>query len=246
VIRIIKPSKPPEVLRKKGALARRSHCRAYSRRPKRYREGAESFEFDASIYAHDSVREALLVAQHGKCAFCESKVTHIAYGDVEHFRPKAGWRQMESDPLQRPGYYWLAYEWTNLFMACTLCNQRFKRNLFPLRAPGKRARSHKDDVTAEKPLLVDPARDDPEGFISFREEVPYAVNGNARGESTIKILGLKREALAESRRDHLNRVKALCIIAALKVPEADEAKATLLRLRRGSEPYASMTRAFLD
>nr|WP_239015299.1 AAA family ATPase [Archangium violaceum] len=78
----------------------------------------------------------------GKCAFCESQLAHISYGDVEHFRPKAGWRQEEGGPLGRPGYYWLAYEWTNLFLACTLCNQQFKRNLFPLRTPSRRARSH--------------------------------------------------------------------------------------------------------
>lgn len=187
----------------------------------------------------------LLKAQHGKCAFCESKVAHISYGDVEHFRPKAGWRQAEGEPLGLPGYYWLAYEWTNLFLACTLCNQQFKKNLFPLQTSARRARSHKEDVTAEDPLLLDPTVDDPEAFISFREEVPYAVDGNARGEATIHTLGLRRDALAEQRRKHLTLVKTLQRLIELRDPEATKARKLLESMQQDSGEYAAMTRAFL-
>lgn len=245
MIRVRKPTEPPKVLRTKGARVRRSHCAAYSRAPRSYENGRKSFEFDPNIYGHETVKQALLQAQHGKCAFCESQLAHISYGDVEHFRPKAGWRQEEGEPLGRPGYYWLAYEWANLYLACTLCNQQFKRNLFPLRTPSRRARSHKEDVTAEDPLLLDPAVDDPEAFISFRKEVPYAVKGNARGKATIRILGLHRDALAEQRRKHLSHVKALQQIIELRAPEAGEARNLLQRMQQDSWEYTSMTRAFL-
>ena len=218
----------------------------YSRAPRSYEQGKRSFKFDPDIYAHESVKQALRKAQHGKCAFCESKFAHISYGDVEHFRPKAGWRQEESEPLSRPGYYWLAYEWANLFLACTLCNQQFKKNLFPLQTPARRARSHKEDVMAEDPLLLDPSVDDPEAFISFREEVPYAVDGNARGDVTIHTLGLRREKLAERRRDHLGYVRALQnLIKIGQEPYAEEARNLLQRMQQDSEQYAAMTRAFL-
>jgi uncharacterized protein (TIGR02646 family) len=218
---------------------------AYSRAPRSYEKGTRSFEFDPGLYGHATVKQALLEAQHGKCAFCESQLAHISYGDVEHFRPKAGWRQEEGEPLSRPGYYWLAYEWANLFLACTLCNQQFKKNLFPLQTPALRARSHKQDVTAEDPLLLDPAMDDPEAFISFREEVPYAVDGNARGEATIRTLGLRREALAEQRRKHLTLVQTLQRLIALRDPEAEKARNLLQRMQQDAGEYASMTRAFL-
>ncbi len=218
---------------------------AYSRARRSYESGRKSFDFDPDIYGHETVKQALLEAQHGKCAFCESKLTHIAYGDVEHFRPKGGWRQEEEEPLRRPGYYWLAYEWANLFLACTLCNQRFKRNLFPLGTPARRARSHSEEVSAEDPLLLDPAVDDPEAFISFREEVPYAVGGSARGEATIHLLGLGREALAERRRDRLAYVKALQKLIKLGAPEATEARKLLQRMQQDSAEYAAMVRAFL-
>ncbi len=228
-----------------GTRARRAMSAAYSRAPRSYESGRKSFEFDSGIYAHETVKQALREAQHDKCAFCESKFTHISYGDVEHFRPKAGWCQEAGEPLTRPGYYWLAYEWTNLFLSCTLCNQRFKRNHFPLLTPTKRARSHQDDVTAEDPLLLDPAVDDPESFISFREEVPYAVEGNARGEATIRILRLQREELAEQRRERLGYVKALRDLVRLGGPEAAEAQQLLQRMQQESAQYAAMTRAFL-
>jgi uncharacterized protein (TIGR02646 family) len=246
MIRVRKPAEPPEVLRTKGARARRAMNAAYSRAPRSYESGKKSFEFDPGIYADETVKQALREAQHRKCAFCESKFAHITYGDVEHFRPKAGWRQEEGEPLTRPGYYWLAYEWANLFLSCTLCNQQFKKNLFPLQTPTLRARSHKDDVTAEDPRLLDPAVDDPEAFISFREEVPYAVQGNARGEATIRTLGLRREALAEQRRKHLEQVKTLRdLIEIGQEPYAAQARNLLQRMRQDATEYASMTRAFL-
>src|SRR5436305_12373624 len=114
MIRIRKPAAPPAVLAAEGMDATTSNCAAYD-------GGITTFSFDTSLYGHDSVKRALKAAQHDKCCFCESKISHIAYGDVEHFRPKAGYRQHPADPLSRPGYYWLAYEWSNLYLACQMC-----------------------------------------------------------------------------------------------------------------------------
>jgi uncharacterized protein (TIGR02646 family) len=202
-------------------------------------------EYDAGLYGHPLVRQALLAAQHGKCAFCESKIAHIAPGDVEHFRPKGGWRQRQGAPLQRPGYYWLAYEWTNLFLACALCNQRFKQNLFPLRRPARRARNHTQDLKSEEPLLLDPGSDEPESHIAFRGAVPFAISRSPRGERTIEILGLRREALMERRRDRMNYFMALYELVRLGGPEAAEAERHLQRMLRDDAEYAAMNRCIL-
>ena len=54
--------------------------------------------------------------------------------------PKGGTRQTADEKeMKVPGYFWLAYAWQNLFLACQLCNQRFKKNLFPLENPDERA-----------------------------------------------------------------------------------------------------------
>ena len=110
MIRIRRPAEAPTVLRTKGKARRRVLCALHTRFAQDYRSGKRTFTFDSAIYAGKEVKDALIGMQHGKCAFCESRITHIAYGDVEHFRPKAGVRQEPGDKLQRPGYYWLAYE----------------------------------------------------------------------------------------------------------------------------------------
>jgi uncharacterized protein (TIGR02646 family) len=169
-----------------------------------YNDGTRLFHFDQSIYGDAKVKKALIDAQHGKCCFCERKIG--SEGDVEHFRPKASFCQGEGMPPERPGYYWLAYEWDNLLLACPICNQRFKKSLFPLINPTKRAKSHKDDVTQEQPLFINPAEMDPAGYIGFRQEYAYPIDDNPRAEATIKDLGLTRENLNEERRDHLSQL----------------------------------------
>ena len=72
------------------------------------------------IYSDDSVRKVLLNMFNGKCAYCESKITSIYNGDIEHFRPKG---EIKEATPTKPGYYWLAAEWENLLFACPFCNQ---------------------------------------------------------------------------------------------------------------------------
>jgi len=92
--------------------ATKALCADYESDPAGYDTGAKTFDLNEAIYAHASIKAILLETQHHKCAFWECKFSHQQYGDVEHFRPKHGYNQKESDPLGRPGYYWLAYEWT--------------------------------------------------------------------------------------------------------------------------------------
>ncbi len=94
-------------------------------------------------------------------------------------------------------------------ICCEVCNSRFKKDLFPLAKPNARARKPDDDLTAEEPLFIDPAHEDPEVHIGFREEYPFAVNGSVRGEATWKALGWTARSLAELRRDHLKMVRVL-------------------------------------
>ncbi len=199
MIRIKKPAQAPAVLLSRGVSMTRELCEQYDANVEAYKNGSKRFDFRASLYRSTSVKNALQRAQYDKCALCESKVTHIAYGDVEHFRPKSAYRQNPAEPLARPGYYWLAYEWSNLLFCCQLCNQRFKRNHFPLTIPGRRAISHNDDIAHEEPLLIDPAVEDPTKFLEFRENLIHAIGGNARGERTIEVFGLNRKELKDIR-----------------------------------------------
>lgn len=209
MIKISKPETPPVILTTAGDRKRRQHCSSYTRNKTDYINGEKKFEFDSSIYGHETVKQALIEAQRGKCCFCESKVKHIAYGDVEHFRPKAGCRQKPDDKLVTPGYYWLAYEWRNLFFSCQLCNQRHKQNLFPLESPKKRAKSHREKISKENPLFINPSEIDPQEHISFRKEIPYPINDSLEGKATIYGLGLDREELNERRREKYQLIETI-------------------------------------
>src|SRR5436190_9992909 len=136
MIRVHKPAQPPAILLARAQDETDSLCRERG-------QGRDEFNFNKDLYGHREVKDALRQAQHDKCAFCESYLSHVAYGDVEHFRPKAALRQNREDPLTKPAYYWLAYCWSNLYFSCQLCNQRFKRNWFPLSNPSQRVRSHR-------------------------------------------------------------------------------------------------------
>jgi uncharacterized protein (TIGR02646 family) len=257
VIRITKPTKAPVILRNRGASATRQLCEQYDAEQDAYIGGVKRFVFDRGIYGSKSVKNALLKAQDNKCAFCEAKVSHVAHGDVEHFRPKGGYQQSPMDQLTLPGYYWLAYDWSNLLFCCQICNQSHKRNGFPLVNQDHRARSHTHDIRSELPLLIDPASEEPADFVDFNEEYIRSVDGNARGETTIQTLGLNRSAIAEKRREALVTLKLLLMsrdIIAVKYsehPHPDllstlaEIDARLRHLASNSGEYSAMVRAVL-
>lgn len=60
-------------------------------------------------YGHSDIKAALVAETHGKCAYCESKLRHITYGDIEHIVPKS-----------TDVHKW--FEWENLTLACDVCN----------------------------------------------------------------------------------------------------------------------------
>ena len=229
MIRIDRPPAVPRVLATRGAKKRDALLAAYDAAPAEYDARRQKLTFDGALYGHSSVKRALVDAQHGKCCFCESKAGMD--GDVEHYRPKAAFSQGKWGRIEGPGYYWLAYEWSNLLLCCAICNQRFKRSLFPLADASKRARSHRHDVAREAPLFIDPATQDPEEHISFRQEIPFPVGGSRSGKATIEALGLDREILNERRRDRLKHLQILADLVEME-PSASAELITLIEKAR--------------
>lgn len=206
MIRIVKPPSPKKL--SEGVQETSENCDEYDLRPADYHAGTKRFSFPKTIYGHKSVRETLKRAQHRKCCFCEGTFLANAAADVEHYRPKGAVRQDQGMPLVRPGYYWLAYEWENLYWCCQTCNRSNKREFFPLRDPAKRAVSHHDDIAEEEPLILDPGgEEDPRKHITFRQE--WAIGITLLGETTIRVLDLNREDLIEDRLTRLGRIRTL-------------------------------------
>jgi hypothetical protein len=70
---------------------------------------------DSSIWGN--AKDQLLLESKNKCAYCETPTAVVAYGDVEHFRPKST-------------YWWLTYSLENYLPSCTICNQKYKKDKF--------------------------------------------------------------------------------------------------------------------
>lgn len=213
MIKVSKSSNPPLVLTGKGRDETENNKQSYDANPTDYHTGKKKFKFKSSIYGHSTVKQQLIDEQSGKCCFCEARFTSNGFGDIEHFRPKGGYLQKKSDKIKRPGYYWKAYDWDNLFFSCEVCNTRYKKNYFPLKEETRRAKSHHDNTGGEQPLLVHPSQDDPETHIGFRREVGFPKD--EKGDKSISAYGLNRDALLEKRREFLNNVKNNEIISRL-------------------------------
>jgi uncharacterized protein (TIGR02646 family) len=156
----------------------------------------KNFKFKANpkIYGCREVRKCLDKLFYGKCAYCEWKPTR-SFWDVEHFRPKS--RVHEND--HHKGYYWLAYNWNNLYLSCHFCNRSLKdekstlgkSDHFPLEDENNRSYTPDSPIINEQYLLIDPCSDNPEKYLEFNiTGEPIAIDNNKKAIESIKIYNL--------------------------------------------------------
>ena len=208
MIHLDRPDDIPPVLLNRGNTATRQDCAAYVGSPAAYDSGKLKFDINENIYGSRQVRSALSTLQHDKCCYCESKPSPTSAGRIDHFRPKGAVRQDKESNRLYPGYYWLAYRWGNLVLACETCNGR-KSDYFPLEEPGQRARNHLDPLDRESPLLLNPyAETDLSEHLTFNGSA--CEPGTERGRVTVTVLGLNRPGLQEERQCVLSQLKLLC------------------------------------
>lgn len=187
--------------------------------------GSGSRELTATLIGYDppAVKKTLYLAQAKKCAWCERRRDYSS-SPIDHYRPKDGaWRHDRGQPVRvdRGHYWWLTWTWTNLLFVCPRCNDRgHKASFFPL-VPRSRAlavprrpyRGRFDkvfDSSSERPLLIDPAVDDPLDHITWkpfqtrlaRKDWKWSPSGlTPRGTKTIGIL--KLDEIADELENHL-------------------------------------------
>lgn len=152
--------------------------------------------FDIKRYdAWRPTREFLKQTFHGKCAYCESRVSATGADHVDHFRPKGN--AVGLDGQSHPYHYvWLANTWENLYLVCQTCNMN-KGNQFPLEDESKRVKLE-GPVYGEEPLLLDPCQDWPEEHLFFEDDGIVSPLSR-RGEVSIQIYGLNRADLVQER-----------------------------------------------
>ena len=173
-------------------------------------EGAIARGHQPHFKGYQRARAPLHRAQHGKCAYCEMQCQETA-NPTEHFRPKGS---VTVDPhyvTSSVGYWWLAWDWNNLLFSCTTCNsQARKGNHFALEAGSTPLAPHEPPPGDERPMFIDPSREDPIDHITFVQLrrghwVPRPRRRSTRGEYTIAKLGLDRPDLLTFYRDHVER-----------------------------------------
>lgn len=123
--------------------------------------------------AFDEIRAVLKAMASGleRCMYCEDSLGT----DIEHFRPKRH-------------YLEYAFKWNNYLLACSHCNSNEKRDKFPLDEHGQ-------------PLLIDPTVDDPSEHLLLIPLWGKFEHRTRKGEESIDVFGLSREALETGRKD---------------------------------------------
>ena len=243
MIKIHRNHPAPAGLVQNGSRQTEHDCAAYDQSPEDYRSGTKRFH-DRDYYRTEEVKNALLDIHHWKCCYCEKRAERREL-QVEHFRPKRAVRQLSGVTAERPGYFWLAYCWDNLFLACAACNGE-KGTTFPLEDPGQRARSHHDDLALEGAELVNPAEDDPRDHIYFEEDVPC--HRTRKGQRTIDVLGLRRNDLQELKLSYLKEMKQLRFILGYSVDQnqTDFARKVACVLRDAMRECAKFSSMVID
>jgi len=218
-------------------------------------------------------KKQLIWETQDKCAYCESHTTAVAFGDVEHYRPKSV-------------YWWLAYVYDNYLASCSICNQQFKSNAFeftgprmaepPIAAGTTDARidalsrttvpdpldaaavaAYEIAHRAEAPLIPNPYIDDPERFFAWdvldgAKEVELVPNESEPDAAAIvaaceRIYGLNRAQLKRRRFKWWRSYRGSVVVvedAAAAAATRDLHQEFLDLMGKADSEYAAMIRFF--
>jgi uncharacterized protein (TIGR02646 family) len=132
-------------------------------------------------YNRPEIKSAIRAETHGKCAYCESKISHVDHGDIEHIVPKS------KVPAR-------AFDWANLTLACRICNQN-------------KGDFHDDEN--DHSGLVDPYNDLPNNHFLFHRELITPRPDSAKGLLTDEELKLSRGPLLERRKERMDFIDGL-------------------------------------
>ena len=173
-------------------------------------------KYQKAKFGHKIVRDQLRLIYHDKCCYCESSIRPVSTPHIEHFRP-----QKAITEVNKKGYYWLGYEWTNLLLACPTCNG-IKSTKFPI-LRNNHLVTHPQDINQkidftkfsidsdfykeERPLIINPERINPEKLFYidyFCYLIP--VKNNRLAKTTIKEIKLNRNDLVAARQKYVNNI----------------------------------------
>jgi uncharacterized protein (TIGR02646 family) len=169
-------------------------------------------------YRNQAIKEALVNIFHGKCAYCESRIVHIDYGHIEHFRPKSVTK-----------FRRLTFVWNNLFLACAKCNgSEYKGDRFPEQDEGGPPINPCDDLPEEHLVF----------FFDTISKVASVFHKTEQGRISIDLFGLNRPDLRSHRSKMIEKLFVLSLMADVN----PEAKALVIQSLNDDEEYAAFSR----
>lgn len=220
-----------------------------------------------------AAKDQLIAETSGKCAYCEAPTIVVAFGDVEHYRPKST-------------YWWLAYCYDNYLMSCQPCNQKYKKANFPVKNTRMRAPTIRENTTdahiesrsgtiapnpldlaevddfvgrhqEERPLLLNPYYDNPAEFFAWRADkfrrevklIPMLGNPDAKDfcDTAIEHYGLNRTELKSGRWLHYKYYRFLrnsLDDSSMSTELENEALLLIEEMKAQNAPFAGMIRYF--
>ena len=156
-------------------------------------------------------KDALANCSDNKCWYCEVKQAR-SDNAVDHFRPK---NSVAGTKPPHSGYWWLAFDASNLRYSCTYCNSRRKNpetgltegkgDEFPLLPDTPRAVNPGEEDN-ESPVLLDPCRAHDPGLLDFLDNgrpcarYPGHATRRLRAEESIRLYHLDHPDLIELRK----------------------------------------------
>jgi uncharacterized protein (TIGR02646 family) len=249
---LIEKGPAPESLQKANAVLTQANLKIHdehgdSTRVKSAKASDKKFSagtiYITAAYRADEVKASLVKSHSGKCAYCETRLLSVSHGDVEHFRPKSEYKDGIHKGL---GYFWLAYDWSNLFLGCQICNETYKGTYFALMpavegliAPSEHLEPGADVESGDEfSVLVDPGRENPRVYVEFdpvsAEMGAQNPSGNpvaaSRTGKMILTLGLNRHDLVVARHRHIAFLKSLFLLASPFLAAKAEAMGHLVKV----------------
>jgi len=219
---------------------------------------------DAIIDGNDEVwkklRSWLLSLSHDKCWYSEARDVFSVL-EVEHYRPKT-WVKRKPKAVQKDGYWWLAFDWSNYRMCGKMGNAK-KGVFFPLSAASLECTYGGLSIENEIPLLLDPVVPGDPKLLSFNEDGAAVPHNDAnffdrlRVEETVNRLNLDYGRLKKARQRIWNRCWQLiedCRELSLTSPESfgpgdnvklQEKKAELERMVQDDAEFSAVAKICL-
>jgi hypothetical protein len=204
------------------------------------------FDFDrGGLLEHRSVHDALGAISEERCAFCNVGTDGDAVLASHRFRPPQD-AVAKDGSTSRRHYWWLAYDWQNLYPACEGCRiaQGAK---FPTGADRVRVGTTGNLLDREEPLLLDPCRDDPELFLVYLD-TGEVVSREPRGKATVETFDLNRPQLVRERQAaaQLAMTEVREIGRLLYQERLGDVADALPYLYSSSSPFAAVRRQFVN